>query len=180
MRTLVRVPSRASSPSGAAAASSAYRSVSWRCCSPRIARMLRPPGRALESPAPNIGGSGGRGAPVTGTSRSGSRLRYPGPQPDKPWPGMKGGMTDEVVDLCRDLIRIDTTNTGDPATCAGERAAAEYVAAKLAEVGLEPQVRESAPGRTSVVARYPGAARSRGALLVHGHLDAVPADASGW
>src|SRR5882672_5343347 len=88
--------------------------------------------------------------------------------------------TSEVVDLCRDLLRIDTTNTGDLSTCAGERSAAEYVAAKLAEVGLEPQIRESAPGRTSVVARYQGSDPGRGALLVHGHLDVVPADASEW
>jgi acetylornithine deacetylase/succinyl-diaminopimelate desuccinylase-like protein len=87
---------------------------------------------------------------------------------------------DEVVDLCRDLIRIDTTNTGDLETCAGERVAAEYVAGKLAEVGLEPRIYESVPGRASVVARYAGADPSRDALLVHGHLDVVPADASEW
>ena len=87
---------------------------------------------------------------------------------------------DEAVDLCRDLLRIDTTNTGDLSTSAGERAAAEYVAAKLAEVGLDPVIRESAPGRTSVVARYEGANPGRGALLVHGHLDVVPADAAEW
>jgi acetylornithine deacetylase/succinyl-diaminopimelate desuccinylase-like protein len=89
-------------------------------------------------------------------------------------------MTDEVVQLCQDLIRIDTTNTGDLATCAGERAAAEYVAGKLAEVGLDPQIRESAPGRTSVVARFEGTDPARGALLVHGHLDVVPADPDEW
>lgn len=89
-------------------------------------------------------------------------------------------MTDEVVDLCRDLIRIDTTNTGDTETSAGERAAAEYVAEKLSEAGITPQLRESAPGRTSVVARVPGTDPSRGALLVHGHLDVVPADPSEW
>ncbi|HEY2670702.1 MAG TPA: M20/M25/M40 family metallo-hydrolase [Rugosimonospora sp.] len=88
--------------------------------------------------------------------------------------------TREVVDLCRDLIRIDTTNTGDLATCAGERVAAEYVAEKLAEVGLEPEIREAAPGRASVVARFEGSDPGRGALLVHGHLDVVPADASEW
>jgi acetylornithine deacetylase/succinyl-diaminopimelate desuccinylase-like protein len=87
---------------------------------------------------------------------------------------------DEVVGLCRDLIRIDTTNTGDTATCAGERAAAEYVAEKLAEVGLSPQLRESAPGRTSVVTRIAGADPGRRALLVHGHLDVVPADPTEW
>ncbi len=87
---------------------------------------------------------------------------------------------DEVVDICRDLLRIDTTNTGDTATSAGERSAAEYVATLLAEVGLEPEIRESQPGRASVVARYPGADASRGALRVPGHLDVVPADASEW
>jgi acetylornithine deacetylase/succinyl-diaminopimelate desuccinylase-like protein len=92
---------------------------------------------------------------------------------------------DEVVQLCQDLIRIDTTNTGDTTTGAGERVAAEYVAEKLAEVGLEPVVRESARGRTSVVARFPGAPtppgqEARGALLLHGHLDVVPADPDEW
>jgi acetylornithine deacetylase/succinyl-diaminopimelate desuccinylase-like protein len=87
---------------------------------------------------------------------------------------------DEVVEICRDLLRIDTTNTGDTTTSAGERVAAEYVAAKLAEVGLTAEIRESAPGRTSVVARYEGADRDRDALLVHGHLDVVPADAAEW
>ncbi|WP_117215294.1 M20/M25/M40 family metallo-hydrolase [Allorhizocola rhizosphaerae] len=89
-------------------------------------------------------------------------------------------MTTEVIDLCRDLIRIDTTNTGDLATSAGERAAAEYVSEKLAEVGIEPTVLESAPGRANVVARIAGSDPSRGALLVHGHLDVVPADPSEW
>ena len=88
---------------------------------------------------------------------------------------------EEVVGLASELIRIDSTNTGDPQTLVGERAAAEYVAAKLAEVGYEPiYVESGAPGRGNVVARLEGADSSRGALLVHGHLDVVPADASEW
>src|SRR5262245_52124070 len=90
------------------------------------------------------------------------------------------GAQAEVTGLCRDLLRIDTTNTGEAATTVGERAAAEYVAAKLAEVGLEPVVRESAPGRTNLIARFPGADPTRGALVVHGHLDVVPADPDEW
>ncbi|GAA2369603.1 M20/M25/M40 family metallo-hydrolase [Dactylosporangium salmoneum] len=88
--------------------------------------------------------------------------------------------TDEVIDICRDLLRIDTTNTGDLDTSAGERVAAEYVAEKLAEVGLQPEIVESEPGRASVLARFEGADPSRDALLIHGHLDVVPADASEW
>ena len=86
---------------------------------------------------------------------------------------------DEVVDICRDLIRIDTSNPGDHSG-PGERLAAEHVAALLAEVGLESAVLESHPKRTSVVARIPGRDRDRPALLVHGHLDVVPASASDW
>jgi len=87
---------------------------------------------------------------------------------------------DEVVGICRDLLRIDTTNTGDPRTTVGERVAAEYVAAQLSDVGIAVELLESAPRRANLVARIPGADRSRGALLVHGHLDVVPADASEW
>ncbi|GAA4868394.1 M20/M25/M40 family metallo-hydrolase [Saccharopolyspora cebuensis] len=89
---------------------------------------------------------------------------------------------DEVVELASDLIRIDTTNTGDPATVVGERAAAEYVAEKLTEVGYEVTYVESGeqPGRANVIARLPGTDPSRGGLLVHGHLDVVPADPSEW
>jgi acetylornithine deacetylase/succinyl-diaminopimelate desuccinylase-like protein len=82
---------------------------------------------------------------------------------------------DEVVDLCRDLLRIDTSNPTE-----AERPAAEYVAERLAEVGLEPTVLERSPGRTSVVARWEGEDPSRDALLVHGHLDVVPAHAPDW
>ena len=87
---------------------------------------------------------------------------------------------DEVVELAADLIRIDTTNTGDTATSAGERVAAEYVAGKLAEVGIESELFESEPGRTSLVARIAGRDRSRGGLVMHGHLDVVPAVAADW
>jgi acetylornithine deacetylase/succinyl-diaminopimelate desuccinylase-like protein len=87
---------------------------------------------------------------------------------------------DEVVDICRDLLRIDTSNTGDPRTTVGERVAAEYVAAQLSDVGIDVELHESAPRRANLVARIPGTDRSRGALLVHGHLDVVPADATEW
>ena len=87
----------------------------------------------------------------------------------------------EVVELCSELIRIDTSNTADPETLAGEAEAADYVAGKLREVGYDVEVLESgAPKRMNVIARLEGADRSRGALLVHGHLDVVPADPSEW
>ncbi|MEU3412166.1 M20/M25/M40 family metallo-hydrolase [Streptomyces sp. NPDC006658] len=86
---------------------------------------------------------------------------------------------DEVVDLCRELIRFDTSNYGDHSG-PGERKAAEWVAEKLAEVGLEAKIYESHPGRASTVARIEGEDPSRPALLIHGHLDVVPANAVDW
>jgi acetylornithine deacetylase/succinyl-diaminopimelate desuccinylase-like protein len=82
---------------------------------------------------------------------------------------------DEVVDLLADLIRINTANPTNP-----ERPAAEWVAAKLDEVGIESQIIEAAPGRASTIARIAGADSSRPPLLVHGHLDVVPAEPSEW
>ncbi|RCW40507.1 acetylornithine deacetylase/succinyl-diaminopimelate desuccinylase-like protein [Halopolyspora algeriensis] len=89
---------------------------------------------------------------------------------------------EEAVALTSELIRYDTTNTGDPATVAGERAAAEFVASKLGEAGYEVTYVESGdhPGRANVIARLPGADSRRGGLLVHGHLDVVPADPAEW
>ncbi|AZM59009.1 MULTISPECIES: M20/M25/M40 family metallo-hydrolase [unclassified Streptomyces] len=85
---------------------------------------------------------------------------------------------DEVVTFTSDLIRIDTTNRGG-GDCQ-ERPAAEYAAARLAEAGLEPVLLERTPGRTNVVARLEGTDPSADALLVHGHLDVVPAEAADW
>ena len=86
---------------------------------------------------------------------------------------------DEVAALCSDLIRIDTSNRGDHSG-PGERLAAEHVAALLADAGLEPELLESHPGRSSVFARMAGEDPSRPALLIHGHLDVVPADPAEW
>src|SRR5215216_332330 len=87
----------------------------------------------------------------------------------------------EVVQLCQELIRIDTSNFGsDPGP--GERDAAERVAELLDEVGIESQLMEPEPRRTSVVARWEpdGVNRSLSPLLIHGHLDVVPANAADW
>jgi acetylornithine deacetylase/succinyl-diaminopimelate desuccinylase-like protein len=88
---------------------------------------------------------------------------------------------DEVLHLASELIKIDTSNTGDPATVKGERLAAEQVGEWLAEVGYQTTYVESgAPGRGNLFARLPGADPARGALLVHGHLDVVPANPDEW
>ncbi|MCX5447070.1 M20/M25/M40 family metallo-hydrolase [Streptomyces libani] len=93
-------------------------------------------------------------------------------------PGVDRQALDEVVRFTSDLIRIDTSNAGD-GTCQ-ERPAAEYVAERLAGAGLTPTLLERSKGRTNVVARIEGTDPAADALLVHGHLDVVPAEPADW
>ena len=86
---------------------------------------------------------------------------------------------DATARIARDLIRFDTTNYGGGKSH-GETEAAEYVGAHLQNLGLEPELFESEPGRVSVVARVEGADRSKPALVVHGHTDVVPAQPDNW
>ncbi|WP_163803890.1 M20/M25/M40 family metallo-hydrolase [Mycolicibacterium anyangense] len=88
---------------------------------------------------------------------------------------------DEVVDLVSALIRFDTSNTGELETTKGEAECALWVAEQLTAVGYATEYVESgAPGRGNVFARLAGADPSRGALLIHGHLDVVPAEPADW
>ena len=85
----------------------------------------------------------------------------------------------ETVRIARDLIRIDTTNRGG-GDANPEAPAAEYVSDYLRELGLDPVTIESAPGRASVVARVDGEHAHLPAMVLHGHLDVVPADPANW
>lgn len=85
---------------------------------------------------------------------------------------------EEVVRATSELIRLDTTNRGGGE--GNERAAAEYVASGLADAGIEPRLLEKKAGRTNVVARIEGTDPTAGALLLHGHLDVVPAEPADW
>ena len=85
------------------------------------------------------------------------------------------GASEEVAELLSELVRINTSNPTHV-----ERPAAEWVAEKLAEVGIESQIYESEPGRASTIARIAGTDSSRAPLLIHCHLDVVPAIAGEW
>ena len=86
----------------------------------------------------------------------------------------------EAVEFTSDLIRFDTSNYGPGIEGPGERDAAEYVAEKLDEVGIQAQMLESEPRRTTLVASLEGKDSALPPLLVHGHLDVVPAVAEEW
>ncbi|MFV0494547.1 M20/M25/M40 family metallo-hydrolase [Mycobacterium sp.] len=108
------------------------------------------------------------------TGETGDRAFLGGP--DGP-----GDPRDDVAEAVSRLIRFDTTNTGEPETTVGEAACAQWIAEQLREVGYRTEYVESgAPGRGNVFARLPGADRSRGALMIHGHLDVVPAEPADW
>ncbi|MEO8095979.1 MAG: M20/M25/M40 family metallo-hydrolase, partial [Pseudolysinimonas sp.] len=86
---------------------------------------------------------------------------------------------EDTARIARDLIRFRTVNWG-MGKSEGETEAAEYIAAELTRLGLKPQLFDSQPGRTSLVARVEGADPSRPALVLHGHLDVVPAVGDDW
>ncbi|MFE1377797.1 M20/M25/M40 family metallo-hydrolase [Streptomyces sp. NPDC058740] len=93
--------------------------------------------------------------------------------------GLHAGYATDVADLCSDLLRIDTANPGD-GTGPGERQAAEHVAEALDAVGIAATLTEPRHRRTSVLARVAGQDPALPPLLVHGHLDTVPADPGDW
>ena len=86
---------------------------------------------------------------------------------------------EETTQIASRLIRFDTQNWGE-GKANPELEATEWIAAQLAEVGLDSVIHESEPGRANLVARIPGTDPDAGALVVHGHTDVVPADESEW
>jgi len=87
-------------------------------------------------------------------------------------------LENETITLCQEMIRIPSVNHGEGQ--GNEKAMAEYVASKLAEVGIKSELIETAPNRVNVVAKIEGADKSRPGLVLHGHIDVVPANASDW
>lgn len=84
----------------------------------------------------------------------------------------------DVIEICRDLIRIPSVNYGDGR--GDEAEVSRYVQRKLQEVGISAEIFESAPNRCNVIANIPGSDRSLPGLVMNGHLDVVPASAEDW
>jgi len=87
-------------------------------------------------------------------------------------------LEEEVVKICQDLIRIPSVNFGEGK--GDEKAVAQYIVASLGEVGISAKIYESAPNRCNVIANIEGSDPSRAGLVVHGHIDVVPANAADW
>ena len=84
----------------------------------------------------------------------------------------------DAIRICQEMIRIPSVNFGDGK--GDEKDVAEYVVKQLTEVGIESKIYEAAPGRCNVIARIKGSSPDRPGLVVHGHLDVVPANAADW
>jgi acetylornithine deacetylase/succinyl-diaminopimelate desuccinylase-like protein len=87
-------------------------------------------------------------------------------------------LEDETIRICQELIRIPSVNYGDGN--GDEKAIANYVVDSLAQVGIAAKIYESAPNRANVIARISGSDSTRPGLVLHGHIDVVPADAKDW
>ena len=87
-------------------------------------------------------------------------------------------LEDETILLCQEMIRIPSVNYGEAK--GDERNIAEYVSAKLSEVGIGNEIIETAKNRCNVVAKIPGKNPKLPGLVVHGHIDVVPVNEKDW
>jgi acetylornithine deacetylase/succinyl-diaminopimelate desuccinylase-like protein len=85
---------------------------------------------------------------------------------------------DEVVRICQELIRIDSTNYGDGSGRASGQLPTTWSPSSVRSGSNRPCLRASRANVGHV--RLEGQDRERPALCVHGHLDVVPADAADW
>ena len=85
---------------------------------------------------------------------------------------------DEAIRICQELIRIPSVNFGEGK--GDESKVAQYIVSSLSEVGIKADIYESAPNRCNVIARISGSDATRPGLVVHGHIDVVPANAQEW
>lgn len=86
-------------------------------------------------------------------------------------------LSDEVVEVTRDLIRLDTTNRGFSGT---ETLAAEYLRDLLLAAGIEAELVARESSRANLVARIPGTEQGAPSLAFVGHTDVVPVDGQDW
>lgn len=80
----------------------------------------------------------------------------------------------QATDILSAYIQIDTTNPPG-----NESAAAQFLADRFRQAGIDVETFEAAPGRGSVLARLTGSGGGRPVILLN-HLDVVPANSDGW
>lgn len=83
-------------------------------------------------------------------------------------------LSDEAVEVLSSYLRVDTTNPPG-----NEEAGASFLGGVLQDHGLGYRLLETAPGRSSLLARLPGNGEGKPLIFLN-HIDVVPADAEGW
>jgi len=81
---------------------------------------------------------------------------------------------DEAVSILCEYLRIDTTNPPG-----NEAPGAEFLGSILKGEGIDCKLYESAPGRSSVLARLKGEGPGKPLILLN-HIDVVPANPENW
>ncbi len=89
------------------------------------------------------------------------------------------GLEGECTELLRALVRNGCVNDGTVES-GQEQLSADLLATYLEGPGLDIERYTAAPGRTSLVARIEGRDPEAPTLLLMGHTDVVPANASRW
>ncbi len=88
-------------------------------------------------------------------------------------------LTNETVELLQALIRNQCVNDGT-AESGFEDRSARLLRDELEGTGVDMQIFETLPGRSSLVARYKGTDPNAPALCLMGHTDVVPVSPEGW
>ena len=88
-------------------------------------------------------------------------------------------LTNETVELLRALIQNQCVNDGR-AESGEEDRSARLLRDELEGTGVDLQLFEPTPGRTSLIARHQGTDPTAPALCLMGHTDVVPVSPDGW
>jgi len=88
-------------------------------------------------------------------------------------------LSGEVAELLQGMIRNACVNDGTSES-GFERRNADLLKSVLDQPGVDLEVHEPLPGRSSLVARIEGSDRSAPSLMLLGHTDVVPANPDDW
>ena len=92
---------------------------------------------------------------------------------------MANDVAGEVAELLQQMIRNACVNDGTPGS-GQEHRNAEVLQAVLDRPGLDLEIHEPLPGRSSLVARIEGRRPGAPSLALLGHTDVVPANGDDW
>ncbi len=94
-------------------------------------------------------------------------------------PNLPSGVVGDTVELLQTMIRNACVNTGD-VDSGHEHRNVDVLIDMLEGTGVDIERYESAPGRSSMVARITGSDPDAPSVCLMGHTDVVPVNEAGW